>query len=647
MRTSSFVSTLGMLLILCSHACGDEISSAIENVLGQSINSADKTLNETRSFVEARIKKMPAVTSLDAWAAQEAEMRSRAYSEVIFKGSAKDWRNAASRVEWLAEIEGGPGYKIKKLRYEVIPGFWVPALLYEPLNLSGRRVPVVLNVNGHDANGKASDYKQIRCINLAKRGILAMNVEWFGMGQFHTPQNSHWLINHIDLCGASGVGLHYLLMSRAFDVLLAHEHADPERVALTGLSGGGWQTIFYSAFDTRVKLSVPVAGYSSFFTRARFPSDLGDSEQTPVDLGLVTDYAPMTAMLGGRSALLTFNAKDNCCFAADHALPPLLEAASPIFKLHGREKHLHTHINHDPGTHNYLADNRQALYRAVGDTFYPNDSGFDAKEIASDSEVKTSEALSVDLPADNLSLHQVALNMSRSLPHREPVADPRARLLEILRADHLEAAPEAPAEESQKGVVFRKWKLSIGKEWTIPAVEVAPKGEAKSTVLVIADSGKRSVSALVNQYRNDGYRVVAFDSYNTGESTFPTHAYLWSLFVATVGERPLGVQASQINAVARWAGGGKPVILVADGPRTTTAALCAAVLEPKTIQSLDLRNAVGSLKELIEKSVPYEKAPELFCFGLLEQFDVTDLAKAVAPRNVKMSVGENLFLIKK
>ena len=59
----------------------------------------------------------------------------------------------------------------------------------------------MLNVNGHDAKGKAADYKQIRCINQAKRGILALNLEWFGMGQLKGPGFGHGLINAVDLCG--------------------------------------------------------------------------------------------------------------------------------------------------------------------------------------------------------------------------------------------------------------------------------------------------------------------------------------------------------------------------------------------------------------------------------------------------------------
>ena len=81
-------------------------------------------------------------------------------------------------------------------------------------NLKGR-VPVVLNVNGHDSKGKAAPYKQIRCINLAKRGMLALNLEWLGMGQLQGDGFSHNRMNQLDLCGTSGLAVFYLAMQRA------------------------------------------------------------------------------------------------------------------------------------------------------------------------------------------------------------------------------------------------------------------------------------------------------------------------------------------------------------------------------------------------------------------------------------------------
>ena len=56
----------------------------------------------------------------------------------------------------------------------------------------------------------------------------------------------------------TGSGIFYPALKRGLDVLLQHRNADPQRVAVTGLSGGGWQTIVLSALDTRVTLSVPV-----------------------------------------------------------------------------------------------------------------------------------------------------------------------------------------------------------------------------------------------------------------------------------------------------------------------------------------------------------------------------------------------------
>ncbi len=53
--------------------------------------------------------------------------------------------------QWFETIDAGPGYHIRKVRYEAVPGMWIPALLYEPDDLSGK-VPVVLNVNGETLN---------------------------------------------------------------------------------------------------------------------------------------------------------------------------------------------------------------------------------------------------------------------------------------------------------------------------------------------------------------------------------------------------------------------------------------------------------------------------------------------------------------
>ena len=288
-------------------------------------------------------------------------------------------------------------------------------MLYEPEQLKGR-VPVVLNVNGHDSKGKAAPYKQIRCINLAKRGMLALNTEWLGMGQLQGDGFAHNRMNQLDLCGTSGLAVFYLVMERALDVLVDLPHADIDRVAMAGLSGGGWQTILLSSLDRRVTLANPVAGYSSFKTRVEFFADIGDSEQAPTDLAKLADYLHLTALRAPRPTLLTYNSKDECCFVSDHALQPLLDAALPIYKLAGAEGRLRSHVNDDPGTHNFLRENREAFYKMVGDHFYAGDASYDGKEIESEKEVKSAEELNVPLPENNLDFHKLAMALMADLP---------------------------------------------------------------------------------------------------------------------------------------------------------------------------------------------------------------------------------------
>ena len=97
-------------------------------------------------------------------------------------------------------------------------------------------------------------------------------------------------------------------------------------------------------------------------------------------------------------------------------------------------------------------------------------------------------------------------------------------------------------------------------------------------------------------------------------------------------------------AVARWASAqhdNRPVTLVALGPRSSTFALVAAGLEEKAVGQVELHGSLGSLKEVIEQNWSVTQKPELFCFGLLEAFDVKQLTALVAPRPVKFINASN------
>ncbi len=643
----------GLLLVSAANpTCASaEVPTKQQNdlmtLLARPVLDKGQSLDEAQKFCDRRIAVMPHFTSWSAWQHEAERIRRNLLDNVVFRGVPAAWRDESRRVEWLDTISAGPGYHIKKVRYEALPGLWIPALLYEPEQMNGR-VPVVLNVNGHEKKGKVEPYKQVRCINEAKRGMLALNVEWLGMGQLQGNGFAHKRMNQLDLCGTSGLAVFYLVMERALDLLLDHPHADVERVAMTGLSGGGWQTILLSALDHRVSLANPVAGYSSFKTRVAFFSDLGDSEQTPTDLAMLADYTHLTAMRAPRPTLLTYNAKDNCCFTAAHVLPTLRDAALPIFELAGVGKRLRWHVNQDPGTHNFERENREVLYKMLGDYFYAGDASYDASEIESQREVKSADELNVPLPANNLDFHKLAVTLAAGLPcHKlhsplnanlegarlKPTAESVSR---IARLTNYRPTAKMIGESTASDTKARYWRVRLGNDWTVPVVELW-RGTPQGTACVAADGGRTAAVEQIQTLLDEKLRVLAVDPFYLGESKLDDRGYLFALFVASVGARPLGVQADQLQAVTKWAGTQfrEPVKRqVMIGPRISLAALVAAATgdEDECPQQLVLRGSLGSLREIVENDWSLDKYPELFCFGLFQHCDIDDLVELAKPR---------------
>ena len=154
---------------------------SFESAVSRRILDPNQPLVDAQVYTASKVPLVPSFPSSEEWSRYSTALRRRVLDEVVFRGEAKKWRDAKTKVEILEPFAGGQGYRVRHIRYEAIPGLWIPGLIYEPQPLTGR-VPVVLNVNGHEGTGTATPYIQARCINLAKKGVIAVNPEWVGMG---------------------------------------------------------------------------------------------------------------------------------------------------------------------------------------------------------------------------------------------------------------------------------------------------------------------------------------------------------------------------------------------------------------------------------------------------------------------------------
>ena len=157
-------------------------------------------------------------------------------------------------------------------------------------------------------------------------------------------------------------------------------------------------------------------------------------------------------------------------------------------------------------------------------------------------------------------------------------------------------------------------------------------------MILVADGGRASIASAARERLSQGRRVIAVDPLFFGESNVEPKEWLWSILIAALGERTLGIQAGQIGAAARWAGDryGSAVEVQAVGPRTSLSTLIAGALETEAIAGVHLEEAFSSLNEIIERDLDASQAPELFCFGLRKAFEIEDIEALVAPRPLQV-----------
>src|SRR5262249_44799503 len=150
--------------------------------------------------------------------------------------------------------------------------------------------------------------------------------------------------------------------------------------------------------------------------------------------------------------------------------------------------------------------------------------------------------------------------------------------------------------------------------------------------LVVSDGGRGVAESQVEPLLMPDTRVILVDLFYFGECKIHERDYLFALLIATVGDRALGIQASQLAALSRWAGeSGPPVTLATFGPRSAIIGLVAANLDSDRIVRLDMRDVKWKLSDVIGNNQSFEQAPELFCFGLLKEFDSDQLLQLAGP----------------
>jgi dienelactone hydrolase len=552
------------------------------------------------------------------------------------------------------------GYRVENVLYDSLPNFPITANLYIPA-AAKPPLPGVLFHMGHTLNGKAADSYQRCCQGLVRLGFLVLAFDPMGQGErVYYPDAAH---ARTRLASSDAehttpgkqmllVGDTCTLMQtwdgvRSLDYLAAHPLVDPKRLASTGQSGGGTQTMHLLAVDDRLAAAVVCSGNTENFACANFnpPGSTDDAEQDLVGSGpfgferwdVFYPFAP-------KPLLITVSDHDSSGTYSSNYISngwEEFQKLRKVYALAGKEKNLAW--SDTPLPHGLSYDSRLQVYNWMRRHLQ--------------GETKPIEEEPPTKPEPDATLYCAGGNVD-SLKSETPFHMNRARatkksemaLEKLLQFDRPPAAPHLSVlrRVPSKGVWIEAVEVQSAPQVWIPAWIFRPRSSdaSKPVVLAVDQFGRAARWHEGELYQNlalKGYTVCVPDLRAIGDlspefsrghaprarSHSDEENYSWASVI--LGKPLVGQRTADILALAAALRGSAPVVVAAAG-RLTLPALFATALDPKIAQ-LYLSGGLVSYRSIVETeeySVPFAG----FVPNILLHTDLPEVAASLAPRRV-------------
>jgi dienelactone hydrolase len=505
----------------------------------------------------------------------------------------------------------GRGYRIEKLVWESLPGVRVPAHLYLPERLSGR-APAILFYNGHwYSDSKSRPDFQTFCINMARQGFVVLTWDPFGQGERGISNRDHRRTELL-LAGVAQQGIAEYETQGALNYLLSRPDVDPQRIGMTGASGGGYNTWISAALDDRIKVAVPVVGTSDFFEQISVTRSLDwyrANEHCHFIPGLIrfANNHELLAAVAPRP-LLIINAAEDQSFPIGGARM-LHEYGRGLYQSYDAGGKIALFEDSSSG-HGYQQKKREAAY------------GWFLKWLAGRGD-------------------------------GSPVSEPATRTLPFDSAD-LRCFPPGRNEASGPGLVAFARKLVptqspgridpiILEGMACPRTALPPKGASRGTLLAVLDAGREAAATdeVLRQHRSEGWTVVAVDVRGIGELKLSQPGWAFAVSLLLNENFAANQAADLLRAVRETAA----TALYARGHNASLAA-AYAVAQPAAakLEWATLSGGFVSFQQFLERpeshSVSFRliadeqdrKLPldreipmHYFVFDVLRRFDIPDL----------------------
>ena len=553
----------------------------------------------------ARAAVIAAIHDRAAAEVRKQEVRARILSLV---GGLPDYRGPLNAR--VTRTIGRDGFSIEHVVFESLPGYQVTANLYLPAG--GERHPAILMSMGHWDSGKGAG--QLISSNLAKKGFVVLAYDPVGQGERQQaydarvgrsliggPTEQHFTNGAAAVLMGQSVARYFIHDGmRAIDYLVSRPEVDAARIGAAGCSGGGTQTTYIAALDSRVQVAA-VACYMNSF-RTLFAGSVGDSEQSlPGFLSAGLDQTDYVELFAPKPWLITSTEQD---FFTPAGARQVFDEAQGWYRMYGVPERVKWVVG--PGGHGTPLVVREAIYEWMI-RWLANGNGSareDAVALLPDHELRVTDQGQVrgrelyeiirETPAQKASPGELA-QFVRELISRNPALVTNISIL----------APASGTGRRRGVILVQDGGAAAGK-----AQRLAAEGQV---VALVALSGRGADA----ERPRSGNWLNNTRAWLVGRNLAAMHASEIDAAVAALAARG-DVDPSRISAHASGVDG--------------LALLIAAVVNPQ-IESLSLDRTPYSIHAAIAAPI-HSNLHDAVIPGFALKWDFADLRALIAPRKI-------------
>ena len=630
---------------------------------------------QAMDFYDARDREIAKLTTKSDWMRRQ-ELVKQKLMEIVGPFPEKTPLNAK-----ITGTIKRDGYRIEKIIFEAMPDYYVTGCLYVPEGVKGK-VPAIVNVIGHNQEAFRNELYQVINYNLAKKGMMVFAIDPPGQGehvQYFDPKTNFSSVgytvvehtyfgNQCFLTGSSAARYFTWEGIRAIDYLVSRKDVDPERIGVTGFSGGGTVTSYISAFDERVKVSIPCSWAT--MNRALLETKAGQDGESIVPAGIAKGitFEDFIEVRAPKPTLMTFVSRDE--YLALQGARDALTEAKRAYNAYGLEDNIQ--LSEDDSKHWMTRKIRYDIYSFFMKHF--NIQGdpaeveaelfkYDELNITPTGQISTSFGGDMIFDVNKREAEKLIDDLNRSRK------DTDAHLRKVGEKAREVSGFKAPSPGKITSFINGKYQrdgYSVGKyaimgegDYPIPFLLFVPNDNInKHAALIYLDPNGKAAEAApggeIEKLVKKGYIVAATDVLGIGETkNTAARGNTDSYTAVSIARSVVGIQAGDIVRMAQYLKGQDNVdpkkigAIAIDG---MCIPLIHAAAFDTDISSVMLIGSQASYRSMVMNRLirvgltqvgrgvqhPYEVDFTYGVSGVLKAYDLPDLLGCIAPRKAAL-----------